>query len=108
MRILEILCPVFAAYLGSAGRSIGKSPIDTAEEFSDPSLGALIVKGPFWLFSVCSVALIVAFWMSNSSSEVREGMSIDTFAGAFALILAFLTGTTHFVVEHLFSLTMKK
>jgi hypothetical protein len=107
LRILELVVPVFLGYLGAAAyyafRQTGKH--------SEPSvpnarrLMSLIIKGPVILFAIVSVAILIAFGVSNAQTAQQGlGMSVETLAVAFTAALGILTVTTNAAVSYLFSM----
>jgi hypothetical protein len=107
LRILELIVPVFLGYLGAAAyyafRHTGKH-----SEISVPNtsrLMSLIIKGPVILFAIVSVAILIAFGVSNAqTAEQGLGMSVENLAVAFTAALGILTVTTNAAVSYLFSI----
>jgi hypothetical protein len=120
LRILELIVPVFLGYLGAAAyyafRHTGKhseiSVPNTSRlkhsEISVPNtsrLMSLIIKGPVILFAIVSVAILIAFGVSNAqTAEQGLGMSVENLAVAFTAALGILTVTTNAAVSYLFSI----
>lgn len=108
-RVIEIIIPVFLAYLGSSahfvfGNLIGKTNEGIPSEATNPLLGILI-RGPLIVFVSASVALLVAFGFSNRPEAIaNSGMSVDLLAAGFTAALGILTVTTNVAVAYLFSL----
>ncbi len=106
LRLLEIITPVFLAYLGSATYFLfGKdaSNIDLSVRGST-ELFSILVRGPVYLFGFVVTAAIAAFGYSNRvSAPVGSGMSIDALAASLSASLGLLAVTTNVVVTYLFS-----
>jgi uncharacterized membrane protein required for colicin V production len=104
IRLLEIVLPVFLGYLGSAARFVfpqtsAPDPIRRAA----PSLASLLVRGPIIVFSLASIAALIAFGHSNRiDAPVGAGMDIDTLAGILSVALGLLAVTTNVAVSYFF------
>lgn len=104
-RLLQIIIPVFAAYLGSATRFIfSSSKQSTAISIAGtPTQLGLIVRGPVIVWGVVTLAAIVVFGFSNrASSTPGSGMDIDALAWILTTTLGLFTVTTNAVVAHVF------
>ena len=103
-RMVQIIVPVFAAYLGSATRFLF-SPDVALRQLDEHrrSLLGLLVRGPVIVFGIAWVALIVAFGISHASyAPAGQGMSVDDLASSTVLILSLLALTTNGIVAYLF------
>lgn len=106
IRLLQISIPIFFGYLGSASRFVFHSGRQREEEnarVSNPLMGMLI-RGPFIVFGVASVASLFAFGFSNRVGATPGiGMNIDTLATSITTILGLLAVTTNVAVSALFA-----
>ncbi|WP_157783722.1 hypothetical protein [Bradyrhizobium liaoningense] len=100
--LIQVIFPVFLGYLATAivfafeGKDV---------ETRAPDLLASLTKGPLLVSLILSVALFVAFWLSNSTdSPVRPAkpMPFEVFSSLFAAIIGIHTATTSALVAYLF------
>lgn len=105
IRLLQISTPIFFGYLGSASRFVFNARgQEKANEviISNPLLGTLI-RGPFIVFGLASVAALCAFGYSNRlAAPPGIGMSVDTLATVITTALGLLAVTTNVAVSALF------
>jgi hypothetical protein len=105
IRLVQIIVPVFAGYLGSAVHFVfatthPRSPRRGAD--ASTQLG-LLVRGPVVVFCLWTGAALAAFGVSNSSRAAPgSGMSVDTLALNITLALAMLTAVTNAIVAYAF------
>lgn len=108
-RILEIITPVFFGYLGLATRSLfdDRSRSEKIPQPSSPSLFTLLAVGPLVIFAIVTLALIVAFGLSNmgtvTQSKAMSAMSLDNLAAGLTAVLSLLTVTTNVIVSKVFA-----
>ena len=101
-RLLQIVTPVFAGYLGAATRFIFGAQSAATNVSSEPLLG-IIARGAVIVFGLAIVAALGAFgWTNRTSAPAGIGMSIDTLATAFSLALGLLAVTTGIIVDGIF------
>lgn len=105
LRVLELVIPVFAGYLGAAAQYVFSKKQHGKVTVQDGSgLLSLMIKGPVILFAVTSLAILIGFGISNRESASQgTGMSVDTLAGALTALLGILAITTNAAVAYLFS-----
>lgn len=106
-RLLEVILPVFFGYLGSATHFIFQADLDKPdlEIGVKASLLTLIIKGPIFIFTMSTIAVIYAFGYSNRiGGPPGDGMSLDQLAASLAAIIGLLAVTTSVAVSYLFSL----
>jgi len=103
IRLLQISTPVFLGYLGAASRFVFQRHKATDQVvISNPLLGTLI-RGPFIVFGLASIAALCAFGYSNRlNAPPGVGMSVDTLATAVTTALGLLAVTTNVAVSALF------
>lgn len=104
-RLLQVVFPVFAAYLGSATYYLFNQSAEGHEAVlpGNSKLLGLLVKGPLIVFAIAMIAAIVAFGSSNRFGAVDEGMSVDTLSLALSLALGLLTVTTNAIAAYIFA-----
>jgi hypothetical protein len=106
-RIFEIILPVFLGYLGSATHFLFRARHGSKDvQLKDPGgILGLLIRGPFAIFGVCTVALLAAFgYVNRSGAPDGSGMSVDELSHFFTALLGLLAVTTNAVVGYLFSL----
>jgi hypothetical protein len=102
IRLIEIITPVFFAYLGSATYSLFGPPRNEVR-LRNPALLSLLVKGPLFLFGGVGAVAFVAFGVSNRPPAIiGSGMGLDTLSGILTITLGLLTVTTNVIVQYLF------
>lgn len=103
-RMIEIIIPVFAAYLGSATRFLFNKDVRIRSfDKQRESLLGLLVKGPIIVFGVALAALLIAFGASHRiAARPGTGIAVDDLAGSMVLILSLLAVTTTAVTAYLF------
>lgn len=103
-RLLEILLPVFLAYLGSATLFVfGAQESPTEERAVRTELLGLLVRGPVVVFSLAILSALIAFGVSNSeSAPPGAGMNLDTLSLAVSSCVGLLAVTTNVAVSYLF------
>ncbi|MBW8877892.1 MAG: hypothetical protein JF614_23255 [Acidobacteria bacterium] len=105
LRLVEIVVPVFFGYLGTATHFVFKKTrkVPLARPQARPLLG-LLIKGPLLVYSVTTLAAILAFGLTNrSGAPPGSGMSVDELAMSFSILLGLLTVTTTVLVSYLFA-----
>ena len=104
VRLLEIVLPVFLAYLGSAARFVfPQAPSPDPGRMALPNLAGLLVRGPVLVYGLVTIAALLAFGYSNRiSAQIGTGMDIDTLAGLLSAALGLLTVTTNVAIAYLF------
>lgn len=106
VRLIEIISPVFMAYLGSASYFIFSSTQEGPEINigGDKGMLSLLVKGPVYVFALAALSAMIAFGYSNRAEAVSgSGMSVDILSGSISAILGLLAVTTNVIVAYLFS-----
>lgn len=107
IRLLQISTPVFFGYLGSASRFVFNvnQPEAVHLRVKNPLMG-LLVRGPFIVFGLASVACLFAFGFSNSiNAAPGTGMDVDTLATIITTVLGLLAVTTNVAVSALFAVS---
>jgi len=106
LRLLEIVLPVFLAYLSSAASFVFSSSSavdDLVFRRAKSSLVSLLIKGPIMVFAVAMAAIIFAFGFSNRpAAPAGSGISINQLAAGISIILGMLVVTTNVAVNYLF------
>jgi hypothetical protein len=104
MRLVQIVIPVFFAYVGSATHFLFKPAQNGGRRVAAPALLALLVKWPLVLFGLVSVVALVAFGVSNRPGGPRGGgMELNTLAAIISATLGLLAITTNVIVQYLFA-----
>ncbi len=110
LRILEIVVPVFFAYIGTAARFAFRGhALDAsgaARKSTDlPNLAQLLIRWPLVLSILMIAVSLVGFGVSNrAAAPPGTGWSVDTLAGAIAIAMLLLGGSTSVAVSYLFPL----
>ena len=108
LRLIEIVIPVFFAYLGSATHFLFK-PAANRAPVESPTLLALMVRGPLLVFGGVSAIALVAFGISNRPPTARgNGMELDTLAAFISAGLGLLAVSTNVIVQYLFATSEKE
>lgn len=103
LRLIEIVIPVFFAYLGSATHFLFK-PAANRVQVESPALLGLMVRGPLLVFGGVSTVALVAFGLSNRPPTPRgHGMGLDTLSAIIAVGLSLLAVSTNVIVQYLFA-----
>jgi hypothetical protein len=106
LRLMQIIAPVFCAYLGSATAALFKTGSSTPT--ADPSIGdrtvyLWLLRGPLIIFALGSITALTAFALSNSpNAPAGSGMSVDTLSTFFSVLLSLLALTTGVLTSKLF------
>ena len=106
LRVLEIIFPVFAGYLGSTTLFVFKVEQggERGLEKDRSSLAGLLVLGPIIVFGLALIAVAAAFGKTNGQSAPRgSGMTPDQLAASVSGILALLSVTRNIAASYLFS-----
>lgn len=105
LRVLELVIPVFAGYLGAAAQYVFRQRNNESVNAQDGTrLLLIMIKGPVIVFTVMSLAILIGFGLSNRQSATPgEGMNVGTLAGLLSAALGFLAITTNAAVAYLFS-----
>lgn len=103
-RLIEIIVPVFAAYLGSATRFLMNADVRIrAFDRHRAELLGWLVRGPIVVFGIALSTLLIAFGASHrASARPGTGMPVDDLAGYVVLILSLLAITTNAITAYLF------
>jgi len=110
VRLLQIVFPVFAGYLGSATHFLfrARRSASVRRVQGAPEQLALIVRGPVFLWGLASLGAIAAFGISNRMGATAPGMEIDDLATLLTAALSLLAVTTSVVVGYLFGFEDEK
>jgi len=101
-RLVQIIFPVFAGYLGSAVLYLfqgTKSEVTVA----DPTLLKYIVYGSFCIFWSPDIALFGFFYLSNVPTIKIKGMQLGELANYLTLLIAFMNITIGAMTTFLFN-----
>jgi len=109
VRLLQIVFPVFAGYLGTATYFLFRSSSNVRVRRTRGSSEqlALLVRGPVIIWGLGSLGAIAAFGFSNRSGTLNPGMEIDDLATLLTAALGLLAVSTNVVVGYLFGLEEK-
>jgi hypothetical protein len=104
-RIIQIVAPVFAGYLGAAGQ-FAFSARDQNDPAVDPSrlyLIKILTRGPIAVFVLIFAVNIFAFGYTNrDGGNPEEAMTLSLFIGIITGTLALLAATTSAASGYLF------
>lgn len=100
-RVVQIIFPVFAGYLGSAvlflfQRRAGRTRVQ------DPQLLRYLVLGPFFIFWFLGIVLFIFFWASNLPGGI-PGMSVDQLSNYVTMLVSFMNVTVGALTSFLFN-----
>jgi hypothetical protein len=101
INIVKIIVPVFAGYVGAAAVFVGT---DSVVETSEPpnKMLSILVKWPIAVFGLGMVALLVAFFLTNTAQYTGNGMTPNTLSLFVSLLTALLAATTGAISSYLF------
>jgi hypothetical protein len=102
-RVPQIVLPVFIGYLASAIYFVFGQTEPTEIRPGAERLFGILLYGPFAIFLLGTLALIASFFLSHRPSAPPDsGISTESLAGGFSVLLSLLTGTTTFISQFLF------
>ena len=100
LRMAEVVGPVFLGYIGAATRYLfQRQAVQT--RVKSPELLAILVWGPSIIFTLITIAALVAFGVANRDSG--PGMKPETLSLILAGNVALLAVSTGVLIEHLFN-----
>lgn len=106
-RLVQIVFPVFAGYLGSAVLYLfqgARSEVTVA----DPTLLKYIVYGSFSIFWFLDVAVFGFFYLSNMPEIKIKGMQLGELANYLTLLIAFMNVTIGAMTAFLFNVNSSR
>jgi hypothetical protein len=106
-RVFEIILPVFLGYLGSATHFLFRARHDAKDvQLKDPGgMLGLLIRGPFAVFGVGTIAVLFAFgYVNRSGAPNGSGMGVAELSHFFTALVGLLAVTTNAAVAYLFSL----
>jgi hypothetical protein len=102
-RVPQIVLPVFVGYLAAAIYFVFGQTEPTSIRPRTEKLLNILLYGPFIVFVLGTVALLFRFRASHSAGATpNTGMTVETLATGFSVLLSLLTGTTTFISQFLF------
>jgi hypothetical protein len=105
-RILQIIVPVFVAYLSAAAAFLfvqRQPPSQLAQVNNNTKLLRLLTRGPVYLTSAGWILATAAFWYSNrQGGPPGMGMSLDQYCWFVSSLLGVLASTTGLIVAKIF------
>ena len=99
-RVVQIVFPVFAGYLGSAVLFLFRQQRGPTY-IQDPTLLKYLLLGPFFIFWFLGLIVFAFFWASNLPGGI-PGMSIDELANYVTMLVSFMNVTIGALTSYLF------
>ncbi len=103
-RVLQIVVPVFLAYLSAATAFLFSPPQqDVALAAERQKLLRVLTRGPVFVAGGGIVLVTGVFWFSNrSGGDVATGMSLDSYCWFLTALVGLLAATTGITVGSIF------
>jgi hypothetical protein len=105
-RVLQIITPVFIAYLSAGAAYLFAPQIQTGEVNINPErrrLMRLLIRGPVFIACGGLILTSFAFWYSNRhAGPPGTGMSLDQFCWSITALLGIMASSTGLIVAKIF------
>ena len=100
-RILQIVFPVFAGYLGTGVLFLFKDK-PARDNVADAVILRYFVYGPFFIFWAISAAVFTYFYVSNLPSSSASGMKVSQLSDYVTMLMVFMNATVGALISFLF------
>jgi hypothetical protein len=107
LAVVRVVTPVFLGFLGAASIFVTKVHQEISDIRGDSGrLLGFLIFGPFLLFFVSMISLLLAFYIGNSPRQtiVGIGITVDDLTSWISIILGILTVTAGVISNSLFGL----
>jgi hypothetical protein len=100
-RILQIVFPVFAGYLGTGVLFLFRDK-PARNSVADAAILRYFVYGPFLIFWSISAAVFTYLYLSNLTSSTGAGMKVSDLSNYITMLMAFMNATVGALISFLF------
>ena len=110
LAVVRIVTPVFLGFLGAASIFVTKAHQEIIRPRGESgSLIGYLIFGPFLLFFVSMVSLLLAFYLGNSPhATAGNGMTVDELTSWISIVLGILTVTVGVISNSLFGVDQRE